>query len=589
VALAQAKPLTGDEHEAADTAARAPLIAHLLTLAAAAVLIALLNLHSWFWGDEWDLIRRSLHPSARLLFEPHNGHWSTIPLLLWMPLISTVGLHSYWPYLLPLILAHLALAHVIWRVMIRSGQNPWLTTGFVAAFAVLGVGATNVNSALQVSFVGSVLFGYLAMQVADRSEQSRRQYALCWLYLIIAVMSSSIGVVMTVAASIVALLRRGWRAGAVTAAVPLVVFGVWYALIGHTGGGLNSPRHHFVDRMPAFVVRGLLNAFARPLNLPSYRWGAVPLVAVVLYLVVRAIRRGMSDAAIAYAGMVGNLVLFIVVASGRAQMPQLAFAERYAYESVALYLPAAALATSALLRRLRQPVAVSVALGAILCAALVAQEVSLLVKSTNRHVKMDEESRRLTLAAAVVARQDPWLSGQRPLPEYPDLKMSVVRTLEARGALPSLAGVKPVDILSIRSVVEVRPAAARIQPHGLAPVIGSFGAHIVASQPGCVDLTPTSSRPQMIIETLPKETDIAVSTRVSGRTALTLRAAPMNIDPPPGGTRAPASAPMVEAYPRSVKIVPGELVTWRIVVPKATAVLGLPTGGASRVCGVIVR
>lgn len=589
MALDQAKPLTADEHEAADTATRAPLIAHLLTLAAASVLIVLLNLHSWFWGDEWDLISRSLHPSARLLFEPHNGHWSTIPLLLWMPLISIVGLHSYWPYLLPLILAHLALAHVIWRVMIRSGQNPWLTTGFVAAFAVLGVGATNINSAMQVSFVGSALFGYLAMQVADRSELSRRQYALCWLYLIIAVMSSSIGVVMTVAASVVAVLRRGWRAGALTAAVPLVVFGVWYALIGHTGGGLNSPKHGFVDRVPAFVARGLLNAFARPLNLPSYVWGAVPLVAVVLYLVVRATRRGMSDAAIAYAGMVGNLVLFIVVASARGQLPQLAFAERYAYESVALSLPAAALATSALLRRLRQPLAVSVALGATLCAALVAQEVSLLVNSTNRHVQIDQYSRRRTLAAAVVARQDPWLTGQRPLPEYPNLSMNVLRTLDARGALPSLAGVKPVDILHIRSVVEVTPTAAPIQPHVLAPVIGSLGVDIVAGHPGCVDVTPASPTPQLIIETPPTEADIAVQTSVPGRTVLTLRAAPINIDPPPGGTRAHASAPMVEAPPRTVKIQPGQLVTWRIQVPKTTVVLRLPTGGLSRVCGVIVR
>jgi len=275
--------------------ARAPLIAHLLSLAAAAVVLAWYDRHLWFWADEWDFIVRSLHMTPRLMFEAHNAHWSTLPLLLWWPLVSTVGLHSYWPYLAPLLLAHLGLAHVLWRVMTRSGQNPWLATGLAAAFAVLGLGATNVNSALQISFVGSVLLGYLALLVADRAPATRRDYVVCWLLLILSTMSSGIGVVMTVAACLVALIRRGWRAALLTAAIPGVIYVVWYESVGQYGSALNRAGHGDFGKVPRFVADGLRSAFARPLHLPQ-EWGLVVFAALALYLIVRARQRGIADA-----------------------------------------------------------------------------------------------------------------------------------------------------------------------------------------------------------------------------------------------------------------------------------------------------
>src|SRR5262249_14273910 len=148
--------------------------------------------------------------------------------------------------------------------------------------------------------------------------------------------------------------------------------------------------------------------------------------ALALYLIVRARQRGIADAAIAYAAMAATVVLFVIVASGRAQVRQLPEAQRYAYVCVALYLPAVGLALDAVARRLRHPAVLIVPV----TVALVAQELALLSTNMARQVRITQHSRTTTLAAAVVAREDPWLGRQRPYPAFPALTMNVVRTLD---------------------------------------------------------------------------------------------------------------------------------------------------------------
>ena len=57
---------------------------HALSLFAALVYLLWVDRHQWFAGDEWDLLaRRGLTGSHEIgLFQPHNEHWSTLPVLL---------------------------------------------------------------------------------------------------------------------------------------------------------------------------------------------------------------------------------------------------------------------------------------------------------------------------------------------------------------------------------------------------------------------------------------------------------------------------------------------------------------------------
>jgi hypothetical protein len=562
--------------------ARAPLIVHLSSLAVAAVVLVWYDRHAWFWADEWDLISRSLHMTPRLMFEAHNAHWSTLPLLLWWPLVSTVGLRSYWPYLAPLLAVHLALAHVLWRVMTRGGQNPWLATGLVAAFAVLGLGATNVNSALQISFVGSVLLGYFALLVADRDTATRRDYLVCWLLLILSTMSSGIGVVMTVAACLVALIRRGWWAGLLTAAVPAAIYVIWYESIGQYGSPLNRAGHGDFGKVPRFLLHGLENAFARPLHLPQ-EWGLVPFVAIVAYLIVRARRRGIADAAIAYAAMAATVVLFVIVAGGRAQVRQLPEAQRYAYVCVALYLPAAGLAVDAVVRRLRQPAVLVVPL----TLALAAQELSLLSTNMARQARITQQSRTTTLAAAVVAREDPWLDEQRPYPAFPSLTMNVVRTLDNRGALPSLAGVTPEQVLAVRSVVQVIWYPTFLRSRAALPIVGTSRARVVQGDPGCVEVLPTGPDPQVTVTVGSHPALLPVRVSTPGDVQLTLQLPSRTGEQSLRGGRAHVAT--ASTPPRSAHVTAEHGGTWWIGVPSVLATIGLPAGGPSEVCGVSQR
>ena len=146
-----------------------PLVVfHALTLVAAFGVWAYFDRNLWFFGDEWDfLTRRGLHGATFSIWAPHNEHWSTLPILVWRALFSLAHLSSYWPYLVPLLLAHVAVVHLVWRRCLRVGADPWVASALALLFALFGTGAEDLAWAFQIGFVGSLVFGLLAIEVAD--------------------------------------------------------------------------------------------------------------------------------------------------------------------------------------------------------------------------------------------------------------------------------------------------------------------------------------------------------------------------------------------------------------------------------------
>ena len=155
-------------------------VAHAATLVAAFVMWAYLDRNLWFFGDEWDfLTRRGLHGAYFSIWAPHNEHWSVLPILLWRAIYSLEHLSSYWPYLVPLLLAHVVVVHLVWRRCLREGADPWVATALGLLFGFLGAGAENLAWAFQIGFVSSLLFGLLAMEVAE-GRRSRGKGGTCW-------------------------------------------------------------------------------------------------------------------------------------------------------------------------------------------------------------------------------------------------------------------------------------------------------------------------------------------------------------------------------------------------------------------------
>ncbi len=147
-------------------------VVHGVTLVGAFAFWAWLDRGLWFFGDEWDfLVRRGVFypPGSRhSIWFAHNEHWSTLPILLWRGLYNVFHLSTYWPYLIPLLLAQVVIMHLAWRLCRRAGVDPWVATAAVTVLGFLGAGVEDLSSAFQIGFVASVLFGFVAFDLLDR-------------------------------------------------------------------------------------------------------------------------------------------------------------------------------------------------------------------------------------------------------------------------------------------------------------------------------------------------------------------------------------------------------------------------------------
>ena len=93
-----------------------------LALAVLAVaLVVYLGRSSTFWNDEWRFI--TFDGSGLDYLRPFNEHWNTLPLLLYRATYAVVGLRTYLPYLLEVVVLHVvavAAAYVLVRARLGA-------------------------------------------------------------------------------------------------------------------------------------------------------------------------------------------------------------------------------------------------------------------------------------------------------------------------------------------------------------------------------------------------------------------------------------------------------------------------------------
>ncbi len=308
---------------------------HLASLAVGVVVLLYANRNQWFWYDEWDFIaRRGLHDPQWSLWRSHNGHWSTLPILAYRTLLYFFGVRTYWPFIGLLVVLHLLLAHVLWRVMLRVGVTPFVATGLAAVFIVLGSGNANIVSAFQIGFVGSMVLGWLMVMSACTVRWNPWRLVGTWVLGVAALMCSGTGTTMVALATFAALAERGWRRALAVTSVPAVVFLAWYILIGRLQAAAPSPR-----TTPKFVGLGLARSFSTVFGSHSELVGTVVLATIVVVVLVRLREQPRRTALAALA--LGNAFLFFVIAGiGRSALGTNTTSTRYVYEAIALGLPA---------------------------------------------------------------------------------------------------------------------------------------------------------------------------------------------------------------------------------------------------------
>ncbi len=330
---------------------------HWVTLAAAFAFWAWVDRNLWFFGDEWDfLVRRGLsYPptSSRSIWFPHNEHWSTLPVLLWRGLYNFVHLSSYWPYLVPVLLAQVAVMHLAWRICKHNAVDPWVATAAVGLLGFLGAGAEDLASAFQVSFVGSVLFGFVAFDLLDRPEHragvdetSRTSWPSC--ALLASLMCSTIGDAMVIGAAVLLFARRPPKRALAVLALPVCSYVVWFAFVGRLGLTSRADQLSLtkVTTLPQYVWFGLSSALGQTFNLEAA--GAALLVGLAAWVGWHLHSLWRDNPALI--GLFVAAVAFYVVAGlGRdTTAGATTVVSRYVYVGIAILLPLIAKVLSSL-------------------------------------------------------------------------------------------------------------------------------------------------------------------------------------------------------------------------------------------------
>ena len=189
----------------------------------------------WFGGDDWFILldrRVSPGPGQLGLFEPHNEHWSTVPILVFRAFDGLFGVREYWPYVLLLVVVHLAIVVLLWHVMVRSAIDPWLSLGFVAIIAIPGPGFENLTNVWQVQLISPLALGLGALLLLPERGPLGWRDGVASLLLTIGMACSGLGITMLGVVALVALVRRGWRVALTVAAVPAVAYTWWYLAYG---------------------------------------------------------------------------------------------------------------------------------------------------------------------------------------------------------------------------------------------------------------------------------------------------------------------------------------------------------------------
>jgi hypothetical protein len=310
-----------------------------------------LGRHQWFFLDEWSfLVNRSVrHPST--LFEAHNGHWVTVPVVVYRALFWVWGIRTYRPYQLCSVLAHLGVVLVLWSVSRRLGVRPWIAAAAAAAFIFYGSGAAIILFGFQITLTVALGCGLVHILLADHDGPVDRRDYLGLLVGLIGLMCSGVGVPMVVGVAVLALLRRNWRI-ALLHSVPLaLIYLLWYAKFSADSNqkyylGFDSVR--FVGEMVRASFRGLGQYWPVGLAL-----GLLALVGLGVSIRQARLSTSWHPLALPLALASSCLAFAWVTGVGRVDVAGItsASSDRYVYVSTALLIPLMALGAEALARR----------------------------------------------------------------------------------------------------------------------------------------------------------------------------------------------------------------------------------------------
>jgi hypothetical protein len=364
-----------------------PRVAHYASLVVGLAVILLIARNQWFFGDDWAILAPHLDAAV---MQPHVGHWNLIPAVVFQGLRNLVGLGSYVPYLLLALAAHLAVAHLLWRILNRIAVPPWGATIAALLVVLLGAGAENILWAFQFGFMGAVAVGLAVLLLLDRDALGPVRVVGVIVLAILAPMFSGTFIPLLAAAAIVGIVRRGVLRTILLFLPAAAVYGTWYVIYALGNPDTPAGVHTFRGVLGALVYAGAMIAGGLGRALPWIGLGVIPAVAVVAWFVL-TVRRGIRGPGLpAYAMVCGAVVFALLTAYARSGFGlSAAAAQRYAYVTIVLLLPALSLLAARLVRDRKRWTVIA----AVLALALVVFNLGTLEVSGESQASREQASR----------------------------------------------------------------------------------------------------------------------------------------------------------------------------------------------------
>lgn len=199
-----------------------------------------------FFYDEWNFIQDRRAWDADAFLERHNEHIAVVPALVFKVLFVTVGLESYWPYAVALVVTHLACAGVLFALLRAWSTNETAVLGTVA-FLFMGTAWEVLLWPFEMSLtvsLGAALGAILALE-----RRTRRGDLTACALLVVSVASASLGIPFMFGALILVLARGGGMGRLYVVAVPAALYGAWYL-----GYGESTAKDENIQQIPVFAI-----------------------------------------------------------------------------------------------------------------------------------------------------------------------------------------------------------------------------------------------------------------------------------------------------------------------------------------------
>jgi len=273
----------------------APLGLLCLALLASAVLLLALSSGLTFFQDTWEFLMNRRGFTVDAFLKPHNEHIVVIPVAIEQLFLRLFGMTSATPEYVWLTVSLLATAVLVF-VYVRRRAGPWPALMAAVLLLFLGPAWQDLLWPFEIGFVGSVLFGIAMLLALDRDER-RWDVAACS-FLALSIGFSSLGLAFAVGAVVDVFQKRASRGlrRAYVAAIPLLLYAVWWAGWGHDAESHLSL--HNVLASPLYLMEGLAISIDSLLGLSTItgaeidppRWAPL-LVALIVLLVYRQVRK----------------------------------------------------------------------------------------------------------------------------------------------------------------------------------------------------------------------------------------------------------------------------------------------------------